>query len=75
MTRSPQLEQLLDQLPEERLPELLDFLRRLARQPQAAAENPSSDNSATHAQHTFGLIPTDLATVRRLLAGDLYDLG
>jgi hypothetical protein len=75
MTRNPQLEQLLDELPEERLPELLDLLRGLTRQSMATAETPSSDTRATHAQHTFGLIPADSATVRRLLAEDLYDLG
>jgi hypothetical protein len=45
MTRNPQLEQLLDELPEERLPELLDFLRGLTRQSMATAETPSSDTS------------------------------
>jgi hypothetical protein len=75
MTRNPQLERLLDELPEERLPELLDFLRGLTRQSIATAETPSSATSTTHAQQTFGLIPADPATVRRLLAEDLYDLG
>jgi hypothetical protein len=75
MTRNPQLDQLLNELPDERLPELLDFLRRLTHQSSWGAENPRTDNGVTHAQHTFGLIPADPATVRQLLAEDLYDLG
>ncbi len=74
MTRSRQLEQLLNELPDERLPELLDFLQRLASQ----SKTPKSSEpvkSTTRTERSFGLIYADPALVRHLLAEDLYDLG
>ena len=74
MTRSRQLEQLLNELPDDRLPELLDFLQRLASQPKSPqGTGPVQGKSRTH--HTFGLIHAEPALVRQVLAEDLYDLG
>lgn len=55
MTRSRQLEQLLNELPDDRLPELLDFLQRLASQSKTPqGSEPVKGTSRT--EHSFGLI-------------------
>ena len=74
MTRSRQLEQLLNELPDDRLPELLDFLQRLASQSKTPQGTEPVD-ATSRTQHSFGMIPADPALVRQLLAEDLYDLG
>jgi len=74
MTRNRQLEQLLNELPDDRLPELLDFLQRLVSQSKTPqGSEPVKGTSRT--QYSFGLIHAEPALVRQLLAEDLYDLG
>jgi hypothetical protein len=73
MTRSQQLEQLLNELPDERLPELLDFLKCLSNQSTPPLGSPSV-KGPSHAQLSLGLIQAEATLVRQMLAEDLYDL-
>ncbi|MEW5980413.1 MAG: hypothetical protein AB1898_33090 [Acidobacteriota bacterium] len=74
MTRSRRLEQLLNELPDDRLPELLDFLQRLAGQSKTPPDSEPLKGTS-RSRDTFGLIQAEPALVRQVLAEDFYDLG
>lgn len=75
MTPDQQIEELLRQLPKQAKHRVVDFLRVLAN--NAAAEPTQRRRSGTRrsvADRSFGMIPADPATVRRVLCEDPYEL-
>jgi hypothetical protein len=75
MTRNQQIEELLNQVPDEAMPQLVEFLRALTGQPRKEPEKMKTRSKITSvAQRTFGIIQADAATVRQALCEELYDL-
>jgi hypothetical protein len=75
MTKTPEIEKLLSELPDEVLPQVTDFLRTLVRRSAKSRPTPRSRGHASRAVRSFGMIPAKPSLVHRLLAEDLYDLG
>ena len=74
MTRTPEIEKLLSELPDEALPQVTAFLKKLLNRSSKNRQSAKSRDHSSHAARSFGMIPAKPAIVRRLLAEDLYDL-
>lgn len=73
MTRKREIENLLSEVPEEASAQVLSFLRALVSQRSVKTPKPKSRrNGASVARRSFGMFPADAATVRQVLAEDLY---
>jgi hypothetical protein len=75
MTRTPEIEKLLSELPDEALPHVTHFLKALLNRSTKNRPSARGKRRSSHAARSFGMIPADPAIVRRVLAEDLYDLG
>ena len=75
MTRNRQIQKLLNDIPDEAMPQVLGFPRTLAGQPRKTPRKARKIQRGTgSAERSFGLIPANPATVRRVLSEDLYGL-
>jgi len=74
MTRKQQIEKLLRQVPDEAMPQVIDFLRTLASKPRVSQKVKTRRQRTSAARRSFGLIPADAAMVRQVLAEDFYGL-
>lgn len=75
MTRTPEIEKLLRELPDEALPQVTAFLKTLLNRSAKRRRSTVISGRSSHVARSFGMIPAKAAVVRRLLTEDLYDLG
>jgi hypothetical protein len=69
MIRRKQVVQLLQQVPEEAMPQVVEFLRLIAQKPKSlpATRKRKRGQPAGIAERSFGLVPVDVATVKEVL--------
>lgn len=74
MTAKQELHKLLEQVPDEAVPQVASFLKDLAAGQATAVKPPHTVHKPISiAQQTFGLIPSSAAMVRQVMAEDLYE--
>ena len=75
MTRDPQIDELLSQLPRQDRDKVVNFLRGLTHKHSARqTKKRRVGTGRSVAERSFGMIPADAATVRQVVSEDLYDL-